>query len=70
MDCSPPGSFVHGILQARMLEWVLPFPSPGDLSDPGIKSGSPELQADSFPSELWGSPRATCIGPLNLNELR
>ena len=22
MDCSPPGSFVHGILQARMLEWV------------------------------------------------
>ena len=26
MDCSPPGSFVHGILQARMLEWVaMPF---------------------------------------------
>ena len=26
MDCSPPGSFVHGILQARILEWVLiPF---------------------------------------------
>ena len=22
MDCSPPGSFVHGILQARVLEWV------------------------------------------------
>ena len=22
MDCSPPGSFVHGILQARILEWV------------------------------------------------
>ena len=22
MDCSPPGSFVHGILQARLLEWV------------------------------------------------
>ena len=28
MDCSPPGSLVHGILQARILEW-LPFPSPG-----------------------------------------
>ena len=26
MDCSPPGSFVHGILQARILEWVA-FPS-------------------------------------------
>ena len=26
MDCSPPGSFVHGILQARILEWVaIPF---------------------------------------------
>ena len=53
-----------------MLEWVLPFPSPGDLSDPGIKSGSPALQADSFPSEHQGSPRASCIGPLNLNEHR
>ena len=29
----------------------LPFPSPGDLPDPGIKPGSPELQADSLPSE-------------------
>ena len=27
MDCSPPGSSVHGILQARMLQWW-PFPSP------------------------------------------
>ena len=45
MDCSPPGSSVHGILQARILEW-LPFPSPGDLPDPGVESGSPALQAD------------------------
>ena len=29
----------------------LPFPSPGDLPDPGIKPGSPELQADALPSE-------------------
>ena len=29
----------------------LPFPSPGDLPDPGIEHGSPELQADSLPSE-------------------
>ena len=32
----------------------LPFPSPGDLPDPGIKPGSPALQADSLPPELPG----------------
>ena len=34
----------------------LPFPSPGDLPDPGITPRSPAWQADSFPSELQGSP--------------
>ena len=33
------------------------FPSPGDLPDPGIKSRSPALQADSLPSEPPGKPR-------------
>ena len=33
----------------------LPFPSSGDLSDPGIEAGSPALQIDSLPSELQGS---------------
>ena len=33
-----------------------PFPSPGDLPNPGIKPGSPTLQADSLPSEHQGSP--------------
>ena len=42
---------VHGISQTRILEW-LPFPSPGDLPDPGIKPGSSALQADSLPTEL------------------
>ena len=46
---------VHGILQARVLEW-LPFPSPGDLPKPGIKQGSPALKADSLPTELSGKP--------------
>ena len=32
----------------------LPFPSPGDLPDPGIKPRSPALQAHSSPTELWG----------------
>ena len=33
-----------------------PFPSPGDLHDPGIKPGSPALQADSLLSEPPGKP--------------
>ena len=37
----------------------LPFPSPGDLPDPGIKSRSPALQADSLPSEPLGKPAAS-----------
>ena len=32
-----------------------PYPSPGDLSNPGIEPGSPALQADSLPAELQGS---------------
>ena len=34
----------------------LPFPSPGDLPDSGIESGSPALQADALPSEPPGKP--------------
>ena len=34
----------------------LPFPSAGDLPNPGIKPKSPELQADSLPTELQGKP--------------
>ena len=39
MDCSPPSTSVHGILQARILKW-LPFPSPGGLPEPGIRPKS------------------------------
>ena len=35
MDCSPSGSSIHGILQARILEWVA-FPFSRDLPDPEI----------------------------------
>ena len=56
MACSPPGSSVHGILQASLLEWVA-LPSPGNLPDPGIEPGSPALQVDSLPSELPGKPK-------------
>ena len=50
MHCSPPGSSVHGILQARILEWVA-IPSLWDHLDPGIEPRSPALQADSLLSE-------------------
>ena len=53
IDGSPPGSPVPGILQARILVWV-PFPSPGNLPNPGIEPGSPTLQADALPSEPPG----------------
>ena len=36
MDCSLPGSYVHGIFQARILEWVA-ISFSRDLPDPGIK---------------------------------
>ena len=62
MHCSPPGSSVHGILQARILERVA-MPSSRDLPNPGIEPRSPALQVDSF--TVWffhrlshqGSPR-------------
>ena len=50
VDCSLPGSSVHGILQARILEWVA-ISFSRDLPNPGIEPGSPALQADALPSE-------------------
>ena len=45
MDCRPPGSFVHGIFQARILEWVaIPFSS---------------LRIESFKYTKWVTPRST-----------
>ena len=52
MDCGPPGSSVHGIFQARILE--LPFPIPGDLPNPGIEPASlvsPALTGKFFTTE-------------------
>ena len=56
MDYIPLGSPVHGILQARILEWVA-MPSSRASSYPGIKPRSPALQADSLPSEPLGKPQ-------------
>ena len=47
----------------------LPFPSPGDLPDPGIKPGSPTLQADALTSEPPGKPMGTpFLGVLALHK--
>ena len=53
MDCSPPDSSIHGILQARIREWVA-IPFSGDLPDSGIDTGSPALPGDSLPAEPPG----------------
>ena len=49
--CNPIDYTVHGILQARILEW-LAIPFSRVSSQPGIKPKSPGLQADSLPAEL------------------
>ena len=53
MDCSPPGCSVHGISQARILEWVA-ISSPGDLPNPGIEPVSPVLAGGFFTTEPSG----------------
>ena len=58
------------ILQARILGHSrrerLPFPSPGDLPNPGIKTRSPTLQADSLPAESQGKPKNTGVCSVSL----
>ena len=58
MSSNLPGSSVHGILQARILEWVA-MPPPGDFPSPGFEPASlasPALQVDSLPTEPLGKP--------------
>ena len=49
----------------RILERIA-IPSPGDLPDPGMKPGSPALQADSLPAEPPGNLKNTGVGRLSL----
>jgi len=55
MNYSPPGSSIHGIFQARILEWVA-IPLPGDFPNPGIKFKSPALAGRFFTTEPPGKP--------------
>ena len=59
--CDPIDYTVHGILQARIPEWVA-FP----FSRGSSQSRSPALQADSLPAEPLGKPKNTGVGSLSL----
>ena len=71
MDYSLLGSSVHGILQARILEWVA-ISSPGDLPDPGIKPMSclsPALARGFFTtSATWEAPYTVYTSQLSIKD--
>ena len=59
--CDPKDYTIHGILQARILEWVV-FPFSRGSSQPR----SPALQEDSLPAEPQGTPKNTGVSSLSL----
>ena len=59
MDCSPPGSSVGGISQARILEWVA-ISFSGDLPDTRVEPTLPAYQADSLSFIYLGS-QSICV---------
>ena len=63
--CNPVDYTVHGILQARILEWAA-FPSPEDLPNPRIEPRFPALQVDSSPAEPPEKPKNTGVSSLSL----
>ena len=58
LGCGLPGSSVHEIVSARVLNG-LPFPTSGDLPDPGIELASPALAIGLFTTAPLGKP---CLG--------
>ena len=65
MDCSPLSSSVHGILQARILEWIA-MPSSRGSSQPRDRTQVSHIALDSLPSEPPGKPKTTGVGGLPL----
>ena len=63
--CDPMNYTVHGIVQARILEWIA-FPFSRESSQPGIKPRSLTLQADSLSAEPQRKPNNTGVGSLSL----
>ena len=60
MDCNPQGSAIHGIPRQEYWSW-LPFPSPRDLPNPGIKPRSPALIGGFLTTEPPGKPMYMCV---------
>ena len=72
-NCSPSGSSVHGIFQARILEWIAIFSSRGSFRprDQTPSVTSPALPGKFFTiSAIWEAPNESCtsreMGPLRL----
>ena len=63
--CNPTDYTVHGILQARILEWIA-FPVSWRSSQPRDQPRSPTLQADSLPAEPQRKPKSTGVGSLSI----
>ena len=65
--CDPRDYTVHGILQAEYWSGQ-PFPSPGDLPNPGIEPRFPALQTDSLPAEPQGKPSSFIATAIIINQ--
>ena len=63
LDCSPPGSSVHGISQARILEKIA-ISSSKDLPAPGLEPAAPALADELFTPEPCGKHTATLLNTL------
>ena len=57
VDCSPPGSSVHGNSPGKNTRVGSHFLLQGNLPNPGMELGSPALQANSLPYEPPGEPK-------------
>ena len=69
VSCITHGFFTIWATREAQEYWSgKPIPSAGDLPDPGIEPGSPALQADSLPAELW--PFIIRIFPWRIRENR
>ena len=68
MECSPPGSSVHGDSPRQEYWSRLPCPPPGYLPNPGIEPRSPTLQVDSLLTEPPGKFKNTRVGSLSLRQ--
>ena len=66
MDCSLAGSSDHGILQARIMEWVA-ISFPGDLPDPGIEPPVSQIAGSFFTNWATGEDESLLSGGGTVN---